>query len=149
MTATKMTLERLQAIIDAYGTSAIRWPADERQAAEALLAESAAARTLLAQAVDLDELLDVAPALIPTPQLRAAILAAAPRSAMPSRFGRLGDAWRMVWSEFAISPVIGPILAASLVLGFVAGGYLAGAPAVEGVPDLLQLALYDDGYAEF
>ncbi len=139
MTTEKMTLERLRAVIESYGTSPPRWPAAEREAAAALLAESAAARVLVMEAASLDELLDAAPAIAPTPAMRAAILAMAPR-ATPRR----GDGWRTLIGELGGWRLAGAVLAASLVLGIVSGGWLSTGLATESSPDLLQLALLDD-----
>ena len=66
MTTEKMTLERLRAVIESYGTSPPRWPAAEREAAASLLAESAAARALVTESAPLDALLDAVPAVTPT-----------------------------------------------------------------------------------
>jgi len=144
MTTGKMTLERLRAVIESYGTSPPRWPAAEREAAAALLAESAAARVLVTEAASLDELLDAAPAIAPTPAMRAAILAAAPR-AKP----RPGDGWRALIGELGGWRLAGAVLAASLVLGIVSGGWLSTGLTTESSPDLLQLALLDDSVTEY
>ena len=144
MTTEKMTLERLRAVIEAYGATPPRWPAAEREAVAVLLAESAAARTLLAEAAPLDELLDAAPPIAPTPALRAAILAAAPR-ATP----RLGGGWRAFIGELGGWRLAGAVLAASLVLGIVSGGWLSTGQSTESSPDLLQLALLDDSVTEY
>jgi hypothetical protein len=55
---TLMTLERLNTILEAYGASPARWPADERAAAEAMIASSDAARAAFAEAARLDAMLD-------------------------------------------------------------------------------------------
>ncbi len=144
MTTERMTLERLRAVIEAYGTSAARWPATEREAVTALLAESAAARALVREAAALDELLDAVPAIAPTPAMRAAILAAAPR-ATP----RVGNSWRALIGELGGWRLAGAVLAASLVLGIVSGGWLSTGLATESSPDLLQLALLDDSVTEY
>ena len=62
MTTQDMTLERLEAVFAAYGAAPARWPEDEREAVEALIARSDRARAALAQAAHLDRLLDAAPA---------------------------------------------------------------------------------------
>lgn len=149
MTTERMTLERLRAVIEAYGTSAARWPAAERKAAAALLAESDAARALLAEGAPLDELLDAVPAMAPTPAMRAAILAAAPRAGGRSAAARVGDGWRAFIGELGGWRLAGAVLAASLVLGIVSGGWLLAGQSAESSPDLLQLALLDDSVTEY
>jgi len=144
MTTERMTLARLRAVIEAYGTSAARWPAAERAAAGALLAESAEARALVTEAAPLDELLDSVPAIAPTPALRAAILAAAPRAAP-----RRGDGWRAFIAELGGWRLAGAVFATSLVLGIVSGGWLSSGTATEAMPDLLQVALLDDSVVEY
>ena len=146
MSTEKMTLERLRAVIEAYGASAPRWPETERAAAAALLAESAEARALLAAATPLDELLDAVPAITPTAAMRAAILAAAPRGRL-----RRGEGWRGLIGELGGWRLAGAVLAASLVLGIVSGGWLSlGQTTTEtSSPDLLQLAQLDDSAAEY
>ncbi|HZF36350.1 MAG TPA: hypothetical protein VE914_21335 [Candidatus Angelobacter sp.] len=144
MTTERMTPERLRAVIEAYGASAARWPVAEREAATALLAESAAARTLVTEAAPLDELLDAVPAVAPTPAMRAAILALAPRAAQ-----RPGDGWRGLIDALGGWRLAGAVLAASLVLGIVSGGWLLAGQSAESSPDLLQLALLDDSATEY
>ena len=145
MTTERMTLARLRAVIDAYGTRTAHWPAAERAAAMALLAASAEARALVTKAAPLDELLDTVPAIAPTPALRAAILAAAPRAAK-----RRGDGWRALIGELGGWRLAGAVLAASLVLGIVSGGWLSlGQTTEASSPDLLQLAQLDDSLTEY
>jgi len=70
-------LDRLRAIIDAYGGDPLRWPDAERGPALALLARSADARRLHADALRLDAALDLLPASAPSPGLEERIVAAA------------------------------------------------------------------------
>ncbi|MGE0116647.1 MAG: hypothetical protein AB7S71_20395 [Dongiaceae bacterium] len=150
MTTETMTSERLEAIVAVYGADPARWPAAERDAAASLLARSDAARALTAHAAALDAALDAVPSLSPTPALRAAVLAAAPQARPPSLLTRLRESWRAMRDEFGNVPAMGSLFAASLVLGVIAGGILAGSPAAESDPDLMQLALYyDESDAEF
>jgi anti-sigma-K factor RskA len=144
MTTEKMTPERLRAVIESYGTSSARWPAEEREAAVALLAESAAARALAAVAAPLDVLLDAVPAITPTPAMRVAILALAPRAAQ-----RPGDGWRGLIESLGGWRLAGAVLAASLVLGIVSGGWLSTGLTTETSLDLLQLAQLDDSVTEY
>ena len=144
MTTEKMTLERLRAVIESYGTSTARWPAAERETAAALLAESAAARALVTEAAPLDALLDAVPAVTPTAAMRAAILVLAPRAAQ-----RPGEGWRGLIEALGGWRLAGAVLAASLVLGIVSGGWLLTGLATESSPDLLQLAQLDDSVTEY
>src|SRR5262245_13525280 len=73
-----MTLQQLQQLLDAYGANPERWPAEERATALALLAHSTAARAQRNEAARLDALLDLAPVALPSAELAAQILAAAP-----------------------------------------------------------------------
>jgi len=57
--ARKMTLKRLTALLDSYGADPLRWPVEDRVAAEKLLASSPEAATT---ADRLDAALDVLPA---------------------------------------------------------------------------------------
>jgi anti-sigma-K factor RskA len=145
MTTEKMTLERLRAVIESYGTSTARWPAEERETAAALLAESAAARALVTAAAPLDALLDAVPAVTPTTAMRAAILAMAPRAAAP----RTGEGWRGLIEALGGWRLAGAVLAASLVLGIMSGGWLSTGFTAESSPDLLQLAQLDDSGTEY
>lgn len=87
---TPMTLERLRAFLDAYGAARAHWPRRERAAAEALIDSSADARALLAQASQLDALLD----LVHSP---------APSEALQSRVRHRRFGWRglppIAWGE--------------------------------------------------
>jgi len=147
MMSETMTLERLRALIAAYGGKPSNWPAAERAAAEALLARSPEARAALAEAEPLDTLLDAVPALAPSPALRAAVLAGMPRS---NRSGR-GTWWqgmRDLLGEFGTLPAVRPLLFASLLLGLFAG-YFSDDGSTESNTDLIQLAVYDDAYSEY
>jgi anti-sigma-K factor RskA len=144
MTTEKMTLERLRAVIESYGASAARWPEAERTAAAALLAESTEARALVTEAGPLDELLDAVPAITPTAAMRAAILAGAPRARL-----QRADGWRGLIGELGGWRLAGAVLAASLVLGIVSGGWLSQGQTTETSPDLLQLAQLDDSVTEY
>lgn len=144
MTTNEMTPERLRAVIEAYGASVTRWPEAERAAAAALLARSAEARALATEAARLDGLLDAVPAIAPTADLRSAVLAATPR-AKPRR----SEGWRGLIGELGGWRLAGGVLAASLALGIVSGGWLSQGQTTETAPDLLQLAQLDDSVAEY
>jgi hypothetical protein len=93
-----MTIERLSHQLDAYGGELARWPAETRGAAQALLAASAEARKLLADARRLDEAL----AAVRPPRASATVA-------------------RRVLTR----PLAGFALAASLLLGVALGALLA------------------------
>ncbi|MDX2157530.1 MAG: hypothetical protein SFW09_13585 [Hyphomicrobiaceae bacterium] len=58
---TTMTLQDLEALLDAFGGQPTRWPADRRHMAEALIEALPEARRMLAEACALDQLLSCAP----------------------------------------------------------------------------------------
>ena len=146
---TRMDLKRFAAIVESYGAGPTHWPEAERAAAEALLLESLEAQALVAAAKPVDRLLDAVPALLPSSDLRAAVLAGAARRPRVSLRARLADAWRELAGELGGWRLAGSVLAASLVLGVLTGGLLSGLAASETSPDLLQLALLDDRAAEY
>lgn len=120
----EISLERFAAIVDAYGASPMRWPADERGAAEALLAISADARALLDEARMLDGVLAAAPVEAPSDALVARLMAARPRPATPVPAGKPRSIFRELIS--AIWPYGSPAipagaLAASIMLGIALG----------------------------
>lgn len=148
MMSETMTLERLRALVAAYGSKPTNWPTAERAAAEALLARSPEARAALAEAEPLDTLLDAVPAVAPSPALRAAVLAGMPQSV---RSGR-GSRWqglRDLLGEFGALPAVRPLLFASLLLGLFAGYFSEDNSTTDTNTDLVQLAVYDGAYAEY
>jgi hypothetical protein len=69
--------ERFEELAQTYGGEIARWPEGEREAARALLAENAAQLSLvLADAAQLDRLLDLAPAQRPDAALLGRLIAA-------------------------------------------------------------------------
>lgn len=120
-----MTLERFAAIMDAYGTSPARWPADERAAAEALLAETPAAQALAAEVAKLDLMLAAASVEAPSAALVERLMAARPRAAVvaPAPQQDKGFFRRLIEALWPYgSPVIpSGALAASIMLGVVLG----------------------------
>src|ERR1700731_4529128 len=70
----KMPLERLTEIIEAYGGHSRNWPESEREAAERLLEDPGQAR-LMASAGELDRELDSMRPIVPSGELQARILA--------------------------------------------------------------------------
>ncbi|MEX2295794.1 MAG: hypothetical protein WD715_00145 [Dongiaceae bacterium] len=119
MTATHMTLERLQALLDAYGADAAHWPAAERPAAERLLAAMPEAHAQHDEAARLDAMLDAMtlPTLRPldTTILTARVLAMPQRDPLRHPVG---------WLVHTIG-VDGPA-AAGLALAAALAGFLIG-----------------------
>jgi hypothetical protein len=75
----QMTLARLGELLDAYGANPERWPFEEREAACALLAQSAQAQRWREASAQLDAVLNLGPAHAASPALLERILAAAPQ----------------------------------------------------------------------
>lgn len=105
-----MNIERLTAILDAYGADPLHWPEGERLAAQAFVAREKRAQALVAEAETLDSLLDCAPSAMPSAALVETILARAPR---PSGFAGLWT--RLFPGQPVWRPAVG--LAAALVMG--------------------------------
>lgn len=81
-----MTPQRFADLADAYGSDPRRWPAAEREAAQALLALGAPRELeVLRQAAQLDRLLDKHRVGVPDPALVRRIIASAP-TASPDAF---------------------------------------------------------------
>lgn len=104
-----MKIERLEVLAEAYGADLRRWPAHERTFAESLIAANPAARAVLEDAAALDALLDASPRIVPSADLTARVLAAAPR-----RKASRGHLHRIFW-------VLGAGWAAAACAGVVAG----------------------------
>jgi len=133
-----------QALIEAYGADARRWPADRRLAAEAYrLAEPETVAAILAMEADLDEVLDVLRPPAASAELRARILEAAPKPRAQGWRGLLG------WMRPGVSAAMAGSCAAGVVAGLllvqpperndVAGGDLFAAVAGPG-----ELAVDDE-----
>ena len=75
-----MNLDRLKSLLEAYGANPSRWPAEERDAAEAMIAASDQAREALAEASRLDALLDQAPPPPPVDRLGWRLRGIGPRA---------------------------------------------------------------------
>jgi hypothetical protein len=132
-----MNIERLTAILDAYGADPLHWPEGERLAAQAFVARDRAAQVLVAEAEALDNLLDCAPSAMPSAALVERVLARAPR-----RRG-LGAMWARLFPEQpAWRPAVG--LAAALVMGF---GVQSAAADQLGIMSGEDVAVSDDGWA--
>lgn len=118
-----MDLERLSVLIDAYGVDPRRWPAQERQAAEALLAASAAAQERLRGAARLDQLLSTRlPEIEPSAVLRNRILASVKPQSRPVANWRmqLVEALAVLFPRGQATPQFA-VLALALAIGIGAG----------------------------
>ena len=113
-----MMLERFRELVDAYGGDPRRWPPTERAPAAELLAASAEARTLLAEAAALDRILDralpMAPATLDSERLIALATAAAQERPSFRPVGVMQPAGRGLWLRAAS-------LAAATIIGFMVG----------------------------
>jgi hypothetical protein len=113
-----VTLNRLRTIVEAYGADPRRWPEAERGSAEALVAESTAARDLVARAGRLDAALAEAAADVPDAALARLTAATAfppPRESRP----RTGGGWLNTLAS-AFWPRA-TVLASMAVLGIIVG----------------------------
>ena len=116
-----MMLERFEALAETYGGEIARWPEGEREAARALLAANAARLSpVLADAAQLDRLLDLAPAQGPDAALLGRLIAAAPRGVSAGRrwIAGLGAALGLSAAAFA-----------GIAVGVAVGGAAPSAPA--------------------
>jgi hypothetical protein len=109
-----MTVERLVALLEAYGARPERWPEAERAAAAALLEQSAEARAHRDAAAALDAVLARATTAEPSADLAARIFAGAPRARVVS----LARASRPKHLRM-VAGVVGLAAAASLALWLV------------------------------
>ena len=101
------TLDRLAAVLDRYGASQTRWPAQERDALEPLMLRSARAQALVRAAETLEEALDAVQPPAPSDALIGKVLGThAPRGAAKHRPARRTVNW-----IFQLGPV--PAAAAS------------------------------------
>jgi anti-sigma factor RsiW len=107
-----MTLDRLNALADAFGGDLRRWPATDRAAAEQLLAIDPAARAVLDAALALDAVLSTSPRPQASAALRDRVIDAARRAGLrpqPARrfwLDRLVLASGAGWAAAACAGVI-------------------------------------------
>lgn len=116
-----MDMTRFEQLLAAYGANPSRWPHDERDAAQHLLATSSAARATHEEASRLDSVLARAGAVSVPQDLAARILAQASAhgpspGAAPARWTWLRELWpgAAAWQPAAA-------LAASMILGLAVG----------------------------
>ncbi len=114
----EVTLARLREILAAYGASPRRWPADERDGAETLLASSLKAREAVTEAARLDDVLDHDPAPVPSPELAARIHRYDITAPAPGVWPRLGRWLNDSYAAVAFKPVALP---AAVVLATLVG----------------------------
>lgn len=136
-----MTIERFKVLVEAYGADPARWPEAERAVAEAFANASPEAQQLLAEAAAFDLMLDAASTAPVTRELEARVLDGF-AARKTRRFPFLPEV--LPWTQAAA-------LAASLVLGMLAGGAL---PALAGIGEGSQavdpsLMAFGDFGAEF
>ncbi len=146
--SSSLSLERFATLVEAYGAAPDRWPDDEREAAQQLVASSAQARELLDREAALDHLLQFAPEVSPSAQLRQKVLADAPASdrGWTSRF----DEWtRSLW-PFGPRWQPATALVAAAALGILTGTVSLGGPEPPPEPqELTELAFgTDDEWSE-
>jgi hypothetical protein len=110
-----MTMERLNTILESYGASPARWPAEERAAAEAMIASSDEARAAFAEAARLDAVLDQAPPPPPVDRLGWRLRGIGPR---PEQIVAAAARPRTSW--------MGNLARAAAVVLAVAGGVAIG-----------------------
>ncbi|WP_298722570.1 hypothetical protein [uncultured Ferrovibrio sp.] len=118
-----MNLDRFAILIEAYGTDPRRWPADERAAAQALLAASTEAQRLLREAEALDALLSSPlPAIEPSAALRARIMAqiAPSAPAVPGWRMQIAEAFALLFPSGRMVPQFAT-LGLALAIGIGAG----------------------------
>ena len=135
-----MNAERLRQLADAYGAEPGRWPAAEREAALALLAEDRRAERLLFEARKLDAALDASPTPAVSPALRERVLAAAgglgpqPRRRFAG-LSPLGWASGLGWAAAAV---------AGIAIGLSSGQAVTRRMQVEAVLEQASAAAIDD-----
>jgi hypothetical protein len=109
----KVSAERFRALVETYGAQPERWPAEERHALGALDAESDDARAWLSEQRRLDDALDRAADIVPSPVLlrRVAEIPLRHQAASPSwmggALGRLRNALALGAAVAAIGMVVG------------------------------------------
>lgn len=112
-----MDLTRFEALAEAYGADLRRWPAAERDAADALMAaQPQSARAILADAEGLDDLLAASRPPVVSQALREAVLAAAPRP----RPRRSALGFWLSGAGFATAAVAGMLVGASALTAITA-----------------------------
>jgi hypothetical protein len=134
-----MDAERFRTLALSYGGTLARWPAAERQAAEAFLSQSADARRLIDEQRRLDERLDLLVADEPSPDLLRSV------AEIPLR--HRSDAGLLPWWPFVRLRHAVAIAAAAAAIGVAAGAIAPerpGAASTDGWDELSGLAFARD-----
>lgn len=142
MTANR-DLKRLEAVLDAFGPDAARWPDAERRELFELIDRDAEAGRLFAEAEALAQVMASAPSFTASQALKARILegARADGSAVaPSRpiSGVLQGIWAS-WRPLMPAVPTAGLMAASLAFGLYLGAMGLAQPVFEGALDYAQL----------
>ncbi len=137
-----MTPDRFATLVDAYGASPDRWPAAERQDALAYLNATPAARALVAEAGQLDALLDRVP--VPTVALDLARITATAQEPNVLPFKPKPRGLLQPFRQWARAGA----LAAAGICGLVIGMENFGDQAVRSANATTALELYDAGQVE-
>jgi len=93
----EMDLNRFETLVAAYGASPVRWPEEERAAAEAFARQDPRAAALLSEADSIDALLFAHRVAEPSRTLRAMVIEGAPGKR------RLAGRAKLWWSGFALA----------------------------------------------
>ncbi len=136
----KISPERFATIVEAYGSQPARWPADERAAATAFLAQSAQAQALVAEHHALDEWLDQY-RLEALPSLESHVISQARSVSAGNAFDRLMD-WLLPHSGRVLAWVWRPTMVACLplVCGILLADYFSF--GIEGTQNSWEEELY-------
>lgn len=126
------TIKLLTATLESFGADRTRWPVHVRRELSSLIADNQDAQRLLAEAAALDHLLDLAPcvSLGAKSALTERIVGQAARADVSQISRRSGFVRPLGRKENAYA---GMALAASLVLGLLAGSQQSLAPALQEV----------------
>ncbi len=138
-----LSLERLQDLLDTYGAASDRWPAEDRDSALALIANSTEARAAMRVASALDRALDGIPAPQPSGALSRRLAALDPAAVR-----RTAPAWRLAPFDVVRAFRVGrpAAMAASALAGLVVGFLLGAQVGVAPPPDVpANLAILEDG----
>ena len=117
-----LTMSRIEAILEAYGSDPARWPEDERDDALKFIADNPQAKVLQSAAEELDQLLDSVEAVVPGKGVPDSIMAALANQSQRELMDRILD-WLFPVSSLYLTWLWRPAVAVTLplALGFVLG----------------------------